>query len=743
MRSIPGCAARLVWRDVADSGRSWAAQPDYTRLVGYAEPWSVAPGEIVAFMVSSDHERYRASIVRMLHGDDRADAPGLKERHVPSTVDREYDGQRAPYPAGSFVRVPDAPLLNPASFTLAAWVFPTMPARGEQGLMTKWWETEGAGYALVLDGTGALALRLGTAGQAAHEVSEVSTGVPLRAGYWYFVAASSDAATGLVRLLQRPFPRWPIDATNVAVERRLSGMASAQTSAPFLMAAWSRGPSDAHAASGHYDGKIESPLLLGTALGLDGLEALAGGRRATELGRVIAEWDLVRDSKTDDVRDPAGGFDGVTVNRPARAMSGHDFAGGERAWTLAPETHGALYFHHDDLDDCGWPIAFEFRVPDSLPSGVYAAKLEAAADRFHVPFYVRPAGRRATAPILFLAPTNSYLAYANFRESFATEKSVLGLYHLHADGSAVFYSSRRRPIVNHRPGSTFNILGESGAPHQFNADLYLVDWLTEKGFKFDVAIDEDLHREGASLLSQYRVVLTGSHPEYWSAEMIDGLEDHLATGGRLMYLGGNGLIWVTSFGEQTGHHVEVRRGGGSIRSATAGERYHSTTGEFGGDWLERGRPPQQTLGVGSIAQGFDRSAEYVRRPESTDPRVSWIFDGVAEGPIGDFGLTMGGAAGFEVDCADPERGTPPHAVILASATEFSPTYEHQHPVHVPGTDIDLSRPISSDMVYFETPRGGAVFSVGSIAYLGALSHNDYDNNVSRVTENVLRRFSAP
>lgn len=179
-----------------------------------------------------------------------------------------------------------------------------------------------------------------------------------------------------------------------------------------------------------------------------------------------------------------------------------------------------------------------------------------------------------------------------------------------------------------------------------------------------------------------------------------------------------------------------------MRSATAGERYHSTTGEFGGYWLERGRPPQQTTGVGSIAQGFDFSTSYERRPESADPRVSWIFEGVGDGRIGNFGLSMGGAAGFEVDNADFERGTPPHTIIMASATEFSPTYEHQHPVHVPGTNIDLSKPISSDMVYFETPNGGAVFSVGSISYLGALSHNGHDNNVSRLTENVLRRFAS-
>ncbi len=46
------------------------------------------------------------------------------------------------------------------------------------------------------------------------------------------------------------------------------------------------------------------------------------------------------------------------------------------------------------------------------------------------------------------------------------------------------------------------------------------------------------------------------------------------------------------------------------------------------------------------------------------------------------------------------------------------------------------------MVYFEGPQGGAVFSVGSISWCGSLSYNDYDNNVSRLTDNVLRRFAS-
>jgi len=48
--------------------------------------------------------------------------------------------------------------------------------------------------------------------------------------------------------------------------------------------------------------------------------------------------------------------------------------------------------------------------------------------------------------------------------------------------------------------------------------------------------------------------------------------------------------------------------------------------------------------------------------------------------------------------------------------------------------------IRADIVYFETTAGGAVFSVGSITFCGSLSYNNYQNNISRILENVLRQF---
>ena len=49
--------------------------------------------------------------------------------------------------------------------------------------------------------------------------------------------------------------------------------------------------------------------------------------------------------------------------------------------------------------------------------------------------------------------------------------------------------------------------------------------------------------------------------------------------------------------------------------------------------------------------------------------------------------------------------------------------------------------IRADMTWFDCPGGGEVFSVGSITFCGALPVNGYDNDVSRILDNVIRRFS--
>jgi len=58
---------------------------------------------------------------------------------------------------------------------------------------------------------------------------------------------------------------------------------------------------------------------------------------------------------------------------------------------------------------------------------------------------------------------------------------------------------------------------------------------------YDLYADTQLHR-GVLDLSHYRVLVLGPHPEYWTRKMYDRVKAWVfEQGGRLMYLGGNGL----------------------------------------------------------------------------------------------------------------------------------------------------------------------------------------------------------
>ena len=750
------------------------------KVVGYADRLSVQPGQTIKFMVSCEHPSYRADIVRLIHGDPNPQGPGFKEQLVDSPVNGDYTGIKQDFHIGSYVVVPDNLLLQRAgSFTLQAWIYPTTPDKGAQGILTKWSGSEGVGYGLFIDDDGSLALWLG---DQSGRVEKVSTGNPLRKGQWYFVAGVYDAEDGKVRLYQEPASMWPKDDSRAASEGSVHLSSLGVGDVSFLMAGyWDQEEEGRSVVQGCFNGKIDRPRLFGRALESGEIDSLRDGHGSSDLEEsVIGLWDFGRDFSSDAVTDASPNeLHGKTVNMPARGMTGHNWTGKEANYNHAPQEYGAIYFHDDDLDDAGWEVGFELMIPEDMRSGVYAARLrsgEVEGSEDHVPFFVRPRRGTSTASIVFLVPTNSYYAYANFhtmsdpnslvkysriagrklqidypsqpQDKYIVEHNIHSLYDRHTDGSGVAYSSRLRPNMTMRPKYNMQLLGMGeGAPHQLNADLHLLDWMEKKGYEFDLVTDEDLHFEGVSLLAPYLVMVTGSHPEYWSEQMLDSMEEYQSDGGRVMYLGGNGFYWVTSFAPDKPHIIEVRRWQGTEAwEADPGEYHHSTTGELGGLWRFRGRPPQKLLGVGFSSQGFDYSVPFHKKSDSTDSRAAFIFEDVSsDGVIGDYGLVMGGAGGFEVDRTDPALGTPPHALVLASATGFSDVYQHvieevlsSNPLEG-GTKSPLVR---GDMVYFEGPKGGAVFSVGSIAWCGSLSHNNYDNDISRITGNVLTRFSS-
>ena len=732
------------------------------KIIGYASAWTVMPGDTLNVMVSTyGPDRYRANLVRVICGDDEPDRDLYREEEIAAPFAGAYPGREQLTVAGSYVTIPSSPLVTGlGSFTVLAWVFPTTPEKGAQGLIANWDDATASGFALTIDHSGAAAMRLGdgSGGRV-----EVSTGKPLAARRWHLVTAAYDAAAAALTVSQ-DFIGPPFEASTSASATGAVDFTPAMESAePLIMAAMpARHPAGRPGASHFFNGKLDRPRLVGRALSLADSAALGRDAVPHERDRsVVAAWDFSREIGGVAAIDAGpGGLHGRVVNLPSRAVKGFNWSGAEQSWRHAPEKYGAIHFHDDDLYDAEWETDFSYEIPADLPSGVYAVRLSADGDEWYVTFFVRPPRGTTTAKLAFLASTVTYIAYSNLQwiwqdyfaevaetywttldrgDVFLQEHAEFGLstYDNHSDGSGVRYVSRLRPVHN---------MGPKTPLWGLNSDTHILGWLEEKGIEYDVITDEDLHREGVALLERYSAVVTGAHPEYFTTPMWDGLRTYLARGGCMAYLGGNGFIWRCALSDAMPGAVELRRAEDGIRyrDEEPGEYYMAFNGEYGGLWRRLGTSPQALCGVGTVAVGFDVSGYYIRQEASFDARAEFIFEGIGHDEvIGNFGIFSGGASGTEIDAADAMLGTPPHALILATSEGHSAnTYlvPDETGFHHAAMDGAQNPNVRADMTFFETPGGGAVFSVGSIAWPGSLPHNGYDNNVSRVSENVLRRF---
>ncbi|HEX3983123.1 MAG TPA: N,N-dimethylformamidase beta subunit family domain-containing protein [Acidisoma sp.] len=741
------------------------------KILGYPDRYSVAPGEAISFQISLEEgTAYQARLVRVLNGDCNPAGPGLDLPHYPSSVDGTYAGQPRRADAGSYLIAEGVPAL--ARFSFRALIWPTLLARQGQVLAAQWDSDAKAGFMLQID-DGKLSL---VTGDGTGTVQAHTLAAAMLERKWYALSLHLDASAGRFRL--------GLSALHQDFGGTDSGETSGDLNTPFLAAAapviLAGAPQPDGTIGAHFNGKMEAPALL---LGDVAHALLATAPLPAALSpKLIAAWDFSDGIRTTQATD-RGPFrhHGRLINLPARGMKGSGWTGQHHSWQAAPGEYGAVHFHEDDLYDAGWPADVVWQVPEDAKSGAYALHVTCgesepeAMRESYIPFFVRPPRMKrpgVTRPkVAFLAPTCSYMAYANHGEHITVRgvERLMGrllhfghqdvylydhpelchsLYDKHADGSGVCYSSRVRPNINCAPRYHSWLGGDGSSLYQYNADTHLFGWLAHHGIDYDIITDEDLHGDGFPLIEDYQVILTGSHPEYHSTAMWDAMKAWTDRGGRLMYMGGNGWYWRIAFHDELPGVIEVRRAEDGIRSweAEPGEYYHSFTGEYGGLWRRCGRPPNLMAGIGFVAQGFDVSSPYRRAPDADNPRASFIFEGVEDEVIGDFGLIGGGAAGIELDCINRLLGSPPNILRLASSEDHSPLMllvNEEFTATLPNLGGDQNDRVRADLSFYETPSGGAVFATGSIAWCGSLPWNNYDNNISRITLNALKRFMEP
>ena len=240
--------------------------------------------------------------------------------------------------------------------------------------------------------------------------------------------------------------------------------------------------------------------------------------------------------------------------------------------------------------------------------------------------------------------------------------------------------------------------------HLAGAEWRLLAWMERQAFEYDYWAETQLH-SGALDLSQYKILIISTHPEYWSKEMFQTVYDWVfQNGGRLIYLGGNGLNCEVEFLDpftmtvRNGDDREMRRRG--LES-----RFHFT-----------GVSEASLLGVVYDDRGIMTSTPYEVLQSG-----HWIYQGT--------GLKNGDLFGAESLHRRCPGGASGHETDKISAS--SPT----------GVQA-LARGLNKDqggaeIVTFETESGGRVFSAGSITWPSSVL---VSGAVSKITENVIREF---
>ena len=368
----------------------------------------------------------------------------------------------------------------------------------------------------------------------------------------------------------------------------------------------------------------------------------------------------------------------------------------------APD-HSGLYFLHA-RDKAGQFFSFPWVVAPTKPK----SKLAVLAADMNWNAYNSFGGRSNYINADCLPPTpiiNSRLELKRY-----TERE-----HRTYDTDMYAPLSLERPDpynhIDESEGLTDPIAGRQGC-HMAAAEWRFLGWLELQGFDYDLYGESQFHFDEVPL-NEYKCLAITAHPEYWSKDMYFRLKNWVfERGGRLMYLGGNGLNCEVEFLDE--HRIvyhNTRWSHSEPQMKADGSQYESRF-----DKLQESEA--NLLGV-----VFSESGIMTAAPYKVIDASHWCFEGTGLKNGDSFGehslhqRIPGGASGHETDKISAQ--SPANTQLLAK-----------------GLNPDDG---GAELVEHEPANGGAVFSAGSICWPASIL---VDDAVSRITANVIARYLA-
>src|SRR5436853_811816 len=352
---------------------------------------------------------------------------------------------------------------------------------------------------------------------------------------------------------------------------------------------------------------------------------------------------------------------------------------------------------------CGWAETFSLTIPNSWRSGIYSARCSDADNNTSDITFVVKSSAGARYRIAVLANVNTWLAYNGW------------------GGKSKYTGLARTSFLRPAPGAA-----PEGDLHLTRGELWVLVWFEIAGFAAHLYTDIDFDNDGCDA-AQYKCLVLNTHPEYWSTRMYDNLTAYLDAGGSVIYLGGNGIY-------ENGEYEPDLTGMVFRAGVEGGPRVNAIFRR-----LSPARPERSLLGVATERCGVEGSPYEVVAADHSLLAGTALNAGDT---FGDFGLNTGvgngkasgwevdtqnglGAINIPIDC-DMEDGIVPPSVLPSGTVVLA---RGKRDNRGPG----------ADMIYYDHPGGGFVFSAGSLTFGGSLV---VDGAIQQIIRNALTKAGA-
>jgi hypothetical protein len=350
---------------------------------------------------------------------------------------------------------------------------------------------------------------------------------------------------------------------------------------------------------------------------------------------------------------------------------------------------------HQGVD---WEPTYTFTIPPHWLSGFYLGKcIDDRGRECYIPFIVR--AKKPCADFAVLLATNTYHAYNNWGGK--------SLYTYNSSGE-----TQTSHVSFNRPFQEFY-----GAGLFFQFEYNLIRWLEKEGYRITYLSDTDIER-GILAESQFKTLIIAGHNEYWSMKMRKDIEEWSASKGNLAVFSANVAYWqVRMQPDEKGRADRVMVSYKEF--AYQKDPYRSIDpSQVTTRWRDRPVNLPEDRMLGSMYSGI---------PQATVPMVvtqpdHWLYEGT--------GLCKGdkisGVIGGEVDSYG---GKIPGVEVIAHS-----------PVTLYG------QPGMADVIWYQKPTGGKVFSVGTFYWNWFLDpihrKNQATENmaIQQITRNALKRL---